>query len=160
MSETSPRHAPGLIDARGPRFAAGVTAVLLLLALILGPTASLPVLVVQGIAFLLGAALGVRFQPWGAAFRWLVRPFLGKPTEFEDPGPPRFAQAVGLAFVAAALVAIPLGAPVLFYVATGLAFAAALLNVAFDFCLGCELYLLGARLFGGSLRGTGKAATR
>ena len=48
----------------------------------------------------------------------------------------------------------------LFYAATGLAFAAALLNVAFDFCLGCELYLLGARLFGGSLRGTGKAATR
>jgi hypothetical protein len=31
-------------------------------------------------------------------------------------------------------------------VATGLALAAAFLNAAFGFCLGCELYLLGKRL--------------
>ena len=31
---------------------------------------------------------------------------------------------------------------------TGFALAAALLNAVFDFCLGCELYLLGARVLG------------
>lgn len=160
MPSPAPRHAPDLIDARGPRFAAGITAALLLLALVLGPTASLPVLTIQGLAFLLGAALGVKYQPWGAIFRWFVRPHLGRPTALEDPGPPRFAQSVGLAFVVAALVAVWWEAPVLFYGATGLAFAAALLNVAFDFCLGCEMYVRGARLFGTSVRGTGRVAAR
>ena len=31
--------------------------------------------------------------------------------------------------------------------ATGFALAAALLNAVFGFCLGCELYLIGARVF-------------
>ena len=35
-----------------------------------------------------------------------------------------------------------------FYVATGFALIAATLNAVFDFCLGCELYLVGRRLLG------------
>lgn len=34
----------------------------------------------------------------------------------------------------------------LFYAAIGLALVAALLNALFNFCLGCELYLLGKRV--------------
>ena len=38
------------------------------------------------------------------------------------------------------------GAPLAGSVAVGLALAAAFLNAAFGFCLGCELYLLGRRV--------------
>lgn len=156
-STPSPTH---LIDPRGPRFAAGVTATLLAGALVLGPTAGLPILIVQGAAFLIGAGFGVRYQPWGLAFRRLVRPFLAPPAELEDAGPPRFAQTVGLAFVIAALIAAWAGLPALFYTVTGLAFGAALLNAVFDFCLGCELYVLGVRLLGGSAPSANRAAAK
>jgi hypothetical protein len=45
-----------------------------------------------------------------------------------------------------ALVSIALGATVVAAIAIGFALAAAFLNAAFNFCLGCEMYLLGARL--------------
>jgi len=137
---------PGKIDPRGPRFGAVITSVLLAATLVLGPAWGWPVLVVQTLAFALGAVRGLRFQPWGAIFAALIRPKLGPPAEFEDQAPPRFAQGVGLAFGALGLLGVVSGWPVLFYVATAFALAAALLNAVFDFCLGCELYLLGRRL--------------
>jgi hypothetical protein len=44
--------------------------------------------------------------------------------------------------------------PVLFYVAVAFALTAALLNAVFDFCLGCEVYLLGKRLLGARAAGS------
>ncbi|WP_181641929.1 DUF4395 family protein, partial [Nocardioides massiliensis] len=70
------------------------------------------------------------------------------PVELEAPQPPRFAQSVGLVFVVVALVALLAGATLVGQVALGFALAAAFLNAAFDFCLGCEMYLLLARLRG------------
>jgi hypothetical protein len=49
---------------------------------------------------------------------------------------------VGLAFALLGLVALAAGATVVGQVAVGLALVAALLNAAFAFCLGCEVYLL------------------
>ena len=136
------------IDPRGPRFGAAITAVLLSLILILGPGSApaLILLVVQTLAFAAGALLGPASQPWGLVFRRFVRPRLAPPAELEDARPPRFAQAVGLVFALAGLAGWVLGWPVLFYVAVGFALIAALLNAVFDFCLGCEVYLLGRRL--------------
>ena len=57
-----------------------------------------------------------------------------------------FAQSVGLLFVLVALVGSLTGIGAIFVIATGAALAAAFLNVAFDFCLGCEIYLLLLRL--------------
>jgi hypothetical protein len=37
------------------------------------------------------------------------------------------------------------GTSALFTVAVGMALAAAFLNAAFNYCLGCEMYLLGLR---------------
>ena len=67
---------------------------------------------------------------------------LGPPTEFEAPEPPRFAQAVGLVFAGLGLVGFTLGPHWLGLTATGAALAAAFLNSAFGYCLGCEMYLL------------------
>ena len=136
----------GLIDPRGQRFAAAITSAMLALTLILGPTAGLWVLIVQTLVFAAGSLLGLQYSPWGLLYRGLVRPRLGPPEELEDARPPRFAQTVGLAFAVVGLIGAVAGLPTLFYVAIGFALVAALLNAIFNFCLGCEIYLLGKRV--------------
>ncbi|MFF7791365.1 DUF4395 family protein [Streptomyces sp. NPDC007991] len=131
------------IDARGPRFGAAVTTVVLAVALVTG---SVWLLAWQTLAFLLGAAGGVTRSPYGLLYGKAVRPRLGPPTAFEAPEPPRFAQAVGLAFAGLGLVGYTLGPGWLGLAATGAALAAAFLNAAFGYCLGCEMYLLMRRV--------------
>ena len=136
-----------LIDPRGPRFGASVTTVVLAAALILnGTTAGTVLIAWQTLVFALGAIVGLQAQPYGVFFRKVIKPRLGPPAEMEDAAPPRFAQAVGLAFLVVALVAALLGATVVAAVAVAFALAAAFLNAVFAFCLGCEMYLLGQRL--------------
>ncbi|MEU6575168.1 DUF4395 domain-containing protein [Streptomyces sp. NPDC046805] len=127
------------IDVRGPRFGAAVTTVVLAAVLITG---SAWLLAWQTLAFAMGAAGGVDRSPYGWLFRRLVRPRIGPPTQFEAPQPPRFAQAVGLVFAALGLVGFTLGPDWLGLAATGAALAAAFLNAAFGYCLGCEMFLL------------------
>lgn len=134
------------IDPRGPRFAAAVTSVVLAVALVLGPPWGLALLGVQALAFGAGAVLGLRHQPYGWFWRAVVRPRLAPPDHLEDERPPRFAQAVGLGFALAGLAAGAAGAGALFSVAVGFALVAALLNAVFDFCLGCEAWVLLQRL--------------
>ena len=131
------------IDPRGPRFAASATTLVLAAALLLSPSSvTVALLAVQLVVFALGALGGVQRTPYAWFFRTLLRTRLGRPTELEDPAPPRFAQAVGLGFAVVALAGYLLGADLLGAVATGFALAAAFLNAAFGFCLGCEVYLL------------------
>jgi hypothetical protein len=145
---TAPSRRP--IDARGPRFGAVITTVVLAVTLLTIPsTLSLVLLSLQTVAFALGSLVGVHAQPYGVFFRKVVRPRLGAPTKLEDPAPPRFAQTVGLGFALVGLIGLVTGATTLAYVAVGFALGAAFLNAAFDFCLGCEMYLLGKRLFAG-----------
>jgi len=130
------------IDPRGPQFAAAVTAVVLI-AILAVPSAAVAIALtaVQAVLFAIGAAAGVQNTPHAFVFRTLIRPRLAPPSELEDATPPRFAQGVGLAFTAAALVGFAFGAPTVALVAIGFALVAALLNAVFRFCLGCELYL-------------------
>jgi hypothetical protein len=144
-SPGSPGNA-GRIDPRGPRFAATLTTVLLAVALLSSSTAlTVSLLAAQAVLFAIGALTGIQNTPYGWLFRTFVRPRLGAPGELEDAAPPRFAQAVGLGFAVLALVGYLSGAALLGAVATGAALAAAFLNAAFDFCLGCEVYLLAKR---------------
>ncbi|MFT4264594.1 MAG: DUF4395 domain-containing protein [Nocardioides sp.] len=139
---------PG-IDPRGPRFTASVTVVLVALAILtLAPArpVALVLAAIQTALFALGALRGVQSTPTGVVFRRLIRPRLAPPMHLEDPAPPRFAQTVGLVFGVAALVGIVAGLEPLAYVALAFALVAAILNAAFGFCLGCELYLIGKRL--------------
>ena len=140
---------PRRIDARGPRFAAAITVVVLAATLVtIDSTLSVVLLSIQTVAFALGSLVGLHAQPYGVIFRSLVRPRLAPPTKFEDVAPPRFAQTVGLVFAVVGLVGLLTGATVVAYVAVAFALAAAFLNTAFDFCLGCEMYLLGKRVLG------------
>ena len=134
---------PDLVDVRGPRFAAWVTSAVLAVVLLTGNVA---LLAVQALVFAAGALLGMRRHPYGVLFRALVAPRLGPVREREPEPPLRFAQSVGLVFAVAGVVGYLLGAPLVGAVATGLALAAALLNAAVGFCLGCELYLIVSRV--------------
>jgi hypothetical protein len=108
--------------------------------------ASPVLLAIQALVFAVGVIAGPARQPYGLLFKRLVRPRLGAPTYLEDPAAPRFAQACGLAFSAVGLLGFALGAAWLALGAIALALAAAFLNAAFDFCLGCEIYLRAQRL--------------
>jgi uncharacterized protein DUF4395 len=145
-SSTAPARAAAGIDPRGPQFTAGITAVVLVVILLLPSPWAAVLTGVQAVLFALGASRGVQRTPHAWLFRTVVRPRLAAPAELEDPAPPRFAQAVGLAFTAVALLAYVLDVTLLGQVAIGFALVAALLNAVFRFCLGCEMYLLIKRL--------------
>lgn len=134
-----------LLDARGPRFGAVLTT--LVLAAILA-TGSLPLLLWQLGVFALGAFAGPQRTPYAWVYRRLIKPRLRGDIPTEDTRPPQFAQIVGFLFALTATIALLLEATLLFEIATGFALAAAFLNAAFNYCLGCEMYLLIARARG------------
>jgi hypothetical protein len=127
------------IDVRGPRFGAVLTSVVLAAVLISGNGW---LLAFQALVFAVGAAVGVVRSPYAWLFKVAVRPRLAPPREFEDARPPRFAQGVGLFFALVGLAGYAVGPQWLGMAATGCALAAAFLNAAFGYCLGCEVYLL------------------
>src|SRR5439155_15120662 len=133
------------VDPRGPRFGAAVTTVVLAIVLI---TASGWLLAAQAVVFAIGAFAGLRFAPYGVLFRRLVAPRLSAPAELEAQAPPRFAQGVGFAFAVIGAVGYLTGVTTLGVVATAFALAAAFLNAAFDYCLGCEVHLRLVRMLG------------
>jgi hypothetical protein len=147
MSTTTAARTDAGIDPRGPQFNAAVTAVVLVAVLVTAGTPVGTVLTgIQAALFGWGAVAGVQRTVHARVFRAVVRPRLSAPDHLEDPAPPRFAQGVGFAFTAVALVAFVLGATAVGIVAIALALVAATLNAVFRFCLGCELYLLTKRL--------------
>lgn len=138
---------PALIDARGPRFGATISTVVLAAAIALIDTPlGVALLAWQTLVFALGAVVGLRAQPYGVAYRRLVQPRLHGPVPWESAAPPRFAQAVGLGFTAVGLLLVLAGAPLAATIVLACALAAAFLNAAFSFCLGCEVYLSLARI--------------
>ncbi len=131
------------IDARGPRFSAALTTVVLAIALVTG---SIWVAAFQAVVFAIGALKGPQFTPYALIYRTFIKPRLKSPLRTEDVRPPKFAQAIGLAFALVAVIGAVAGSSAVFSIAIGAALAAAFLNAAFDFCLGCQVYLLLARL--------------
>ena len=128
-----------IIDARGPRFGAVITTAVLATAL---ATNNLWVIVAQAVVFAIGAFKGPQFTPYAFIYKSVVKPRLKGEVPIEDVRPPQFAQSVGLLFALTAIVGIVVGITPIFTVAVAFALAAAFLNAAFNFCLGCEIYLL------------------
>ena len=128
-----------VIDARGPRFSAAITTVVLAIAL---ATSNFWVIGLQAIVFAIGAFRGPQFTPYALIFKKIVKPRLKSAVVTEDVRPPQFAQSVGLLFALVAIAGSITGISGLFVVAVSFALAAAFLNAAFNFCLGCEMYVL------------------
>lgn len=139
----------GLLDVRGPRFGATITTAVLATALIVQGTVGTVLVAWQVTAFAAATVLGMRFSPYGNLFRLVKRTLdLGPPPEVEPEAPPRFAQACGFVVGGAGLAAILLGATTLGWVLVAVVLALSTLLATTGLCVGCELYLVGARLRG------------
>ena len=128
-----------LIDARGPRFGAAITTIVFAAAL---ATHNAWFIVAQAIVFAIGAFKGPQFTPYAYIYKFAVKPFLKGEVPTEDVRPPQFAQSVGLLFALVAITGALFGIEALVVGAVAMALGAAFLNAAFNFCLGCEIYLL------------------
>lgn len=138
-----------LIDVRGPRFGAAITATLLGTALVVQGAVGLVLVAVQLAHFVIATVFGLAWSPWGNVFRFVKhRLDLGPPPETEPEGPPRFAQACGLAVTGAGFVALLAGLETLGWILVGVVLALSALLALTGLCIGCELYLLGQRLWG------------
>jgi hypothetical protein len=134
---------PTLIDVRGPRFSAAITVIVLAIAL---ATQNAWVLALQGVVFAIGAIRGPQFTPYAFIFKRIVKPRLRGEVVTEDSRPPQFAQTVGFLFALVGLLGAAIGSFPVFSIAVGFALAAAFLNSVFNYCLGCEMYLLVLRI--------------
>lgn len=133
---------PTPIDPRGPRFNQGVLTAALLIGFLFDVRAVIPIF---AIVLLMGAAFGPKYGPFLRLYVEVIKPRLAPPSELEDPRPPRFAAAVGVVFLTAAVLSFAAGA-------TGLGWALALIVAALaglaattGICVGCEVYVLLAR---------------
>ena len=137
-----------VIDARAPRFNQAVVGVVALAGVVLG----WPLLwALMGAQLVLGLTLGRRFCLTCLAYYELIQPRLGE-GELEDSRPPRLANMMGATFLLGAAVAWWVGAPTVGTVLGALVAALALLAAVTNFCTGCEIYKLTARLRGISPR--------
>ena len=133
-----------VIDSRAPRFNQAVVGALSALAVLTGWWWLHAVLAAQ---LVVGLTLGRRYcVPCLASFE-LVQAVFGE-GPLEDSRPPRFANMVGVLFLAAASLSYALGADVLGALLGSVVAALALLAAATGFCAGCEAYKLGYLLTG------------
>jgi hypothetical protein len=100
---------------------------------------------VFAVVLLLGAAFGAKYGPFLRLYAEAIKPRLAPPADLEDPRPPRFAAAVGVAFLAAASLAFAAGASGLGWVLALIVAALAGLAAVTGICVGCEIYVLLAR---------------
>ena len=126
-----------LIDPRGQRFGAGLSAVVLVAATALGWPIVAPLV---ALALGVSAALGTRFfvfgRPWPAV-RAALR--LGPPAAPEPEVPPRFAQALGSLALGLGTLAFLLAGGLGWVFVLAVAGLQSLLALT-GYCLGCRLY--------------------
>lgn len=127
-----------LIDPRGQRFGAALSAIVLAIGIAL----DLPI-VAALVALALGAssALGTRYfvfgRPWPTV-RTLLK--LGPPSAPEPEVGPRFAQALGTGFLVLGVVLLAVGIRPLGWLPVAAVVALQTLLAVTGYCLGCRLY--------------------
>jgi uncharacterized protein DUF4395 len=134
------RPAPGRwIDPRAQRLGAGLSGATLVIAYLLS---SWSLVAAVGLALGVSAFFGTRWfffsLPWPHLRRWLD---LGT-SELEHELPPRFAQALGVTFLAIATLLLAMGVTPWGWLPVAAVVALQTLLAASGFCLGCRLFFL------------------
>jgi hypothetical protein len=128
-----------MIDPRGHRFGAGVSAVLLIVAFLTGTIWLVPIVLLSiGVS----AAFGLRYSIFGVMWRRIAKALALPKVEPEHEYPPRFAQVLGSVALTLALISFFLDATT---VGWGFVLAVAALQTVLattGYCLGCRLYFL------------------
>jgi hypothetical protein len=128
-----------LIDPRGQRFAAGLSAVILVAAFIVDAPW---VVGLVALAMFASAAFGTQYWLLGRPWPYIKKALrLGK-TELEHEYPPRFAQALGVIFLTLGVGVLALGGGLLGWLFVGAVVALQTLLAATGYCVGCKLYFL------------------
>ena len=127
-----------LIDPRGQRFGAALSAIVL----VVGVALDLPIVVaLVAVALGVSSALGTRYfvfgRPWPTV-RSVLR--LGPPAAPEPEVGPRFAQALGTTFLALGFVLLAVGLRPLGWLPVLAVVVLQTLLAATGYCLGCRLY--------------------
>ena len=133
-----------VIDARAPRTNQAAIGTLALVAFLTDAEWLVALLALQLAA---GLTLGRRFCLPCLIYFEVIQPRFGE-GPIEDARPPRFANLVGLGFLAGATLAFLLGLSALGWTLTMVVAALALLAAVTGLCVGCEAYLWLARLRG------------
>lgn len=128
---------PNPVNEYAARVTAGLVIVLAVAAIVVNQWWLYGVLAV---GFALRVAGGPRYSPFGRLAVHVIVPKVVKKTKLV-PGPPkRFAQTLGLVFSGTALALSLLGLGLAAQIVTGALVAAAFLESAFGFCLGCVAF--------------------
>jgi hypothetical protein len=128
-----------MIDPRGHRFGAGVSALLLIGAFLTG---SVWLVAIALLSIAVSAAFGLKYSIYGVAWRRIVKALALPRVEPEHEYPPRFAQTLGSTVLIVALIAFALGATTIGWVlALGVAGLQSVLALT-GYCLGCRMYFL------------------
>jgi hypothetical protein len=128
-----------MIDPRGHRFGAGVSAVLLIGSFVTG---WVPGVLLALVSIGVSAAFGLRWSIYGVAWRRIAKAArLGK-VEPEHEYPPRFAQTLGSTVLIGSLIAFVAGATTIGWVLALAVAALQTLLAVTGYCLGCRLYFL------------------
>ena len=130
-----------LVDPRGQRFGAGLSAAILAGAIIIN---AVPVVALVGLALLASSAFGTRYWLLGKPWPFIRRALRLGPAELEHEYPPRFAQALGFIALALATLALVVGGSAAI---VGWVFVAAVIGLqtllaVTGICVGCRLYFL------------------
>jgi hypothetical protein len=133
-----------VIDVRAPRVNQTVVGVVSLIAVVTGWWVLLVLLALQ---LALGLTFGRRSCLACVFYFEVLQPRFGE-GRLEDSRPPRFANMVGLVFLAAASLAYLVGWATVGAVLGGIVAALALLAATTGFCTGCTAYRLGYVLTG------------
>ena len=128
-----------MIDPRGHRFGAGVSAILLVVAFLTG-TPLLVALVLLSIG--VSASFGLKYSIYGVAWRRIAKTLALPKVEPEHEYPPRFAQVLGSVALTLALISFVVGETTLGWVFVLAVAALQTLLATTGYCLGCRLYFL------------------
>jgi hypothetical protein len=133
-----------VIDARAPRTNQAVVGIAALVAVLTGWWVLLALLALQ---LALGLTRGRRWCLACVFYFEVLQPRFGE-GPLEDSRPPRFANMVGLGFLAAASSAYAVGWATIGFALGAIVAALALLAATTGFCAGCTAYRIGCALVG------------
>ncbi len=134
-----------MVDRNGMRGGAGISAIVLAIAAILGWHAVVPVM--AGV-LAIGAFFGLRYSPLGGTYRLIKKTLkLQIPVEPEEEPPPRFAQLLGAIVLSIGTIGFyAFSSAAVGWTCTLIVLALQTLLAVTGLCVGCELYLYGKRL--------------
>ncbi|MDQ3572123.1 MAG: DUF4395 family protein [Actinomycetota bacterium] len=133
-----------VLDVRAARFNQGVTGLVALSGAVLGWPLVWALMAAQ---LAIGLTFGRRFCLPCLTYFTVIQPRFGE-GELEDSRPPRLANMMGVAFLGSAAALWWLGAEGAATAIGALVAILALLAASTGFCVGCEIYRLGARMRG------------